>query len=265
LTIKVINQKNPQIYFNLGIIYPAHFLMKPNLLLSVFSALFLVVACDSPAEGLFTQAKALLDQKQYARVVTLLAAKKSELDRADLWNMLGFAYLETDQANEALASFNQAIKLDNTNYKYFYNRGNAYLQLKQPDEALKDYDQALALDQAVYDLYLNRASVLAAMHRHKEALADFNRAASMNQTDRNLYFNRGQTYLATQDFAKAAEDFHRVVELAPDFARAHHALGLAELQLGEAKAQEACAHLQRALELGFAGAQAAIDQNCGKR
>lgn len=223
----------------------------------------LLVACGQPDEELLAQARTLLGQKKYAEVVALLEPRKLDLAGADLWNMLGVAYLETTKPAEALASFNAAIKQDNQNYKYYYNRGNAYLALKQPDEALKDYDQALALDQSVYDLYLNRAAVLASMNRHQEALPDYDRAEKLNQSDRSLFFNRGQTYFAIKEFAKAAGDFRQAVALSPDYARAHLALGLAELQLGNGTTA-ACAHLQRAQELGSAEAAAALAQHCGR-
>jgi tetratricopeptide (TPR) repeat protein len=222
-------------------------------------------ACNNTDERWTAKARELLEKQDYNSVIAMLAPKKFILQDADAINMLGVAYMETRQIDSALSCFNQAIKLNNRNYKYFYNRGNAFWQMGMPEEALKDFDRALELDPNVYELYLNRGAMLSAMGRHKEALADFNRAANMNKSDRNIYFNRAQSHLALKDFAKAAQDLHYCTEIAPDFARAYYMLGLviySQLPANAKNDPKGCEYLQKAVSLGMPEARDLLYEKC---
>lgn len=233
--------------------------------IGLLATAILFSACSNTDEQLATKARELLAKQDYNGVITLLAPKKATLQDADAVNMLGFAYMELRQTDSAMSCFNQAIKLNNQNYKYFYNRGNAFWQMGIPEEALKDFDRALELDQTIYELYLNRGAMLAAMGRHKEAIADFNRAANMNKSDRNIYFNRSQSYLALQDFAKATEDLQYCTEIAPDFARAYYMLGLvtyAQLPADAKNDPKGCEYLQKAVNLGMPEARDLLYEKC---
>jgi tetratricopeptide (TPR) repeat protein len=235
---------------------------SPNFAIGLLGILLNLGACTGLDEAhLAQQTRQLLDKEDYQAVEQLLAPVNTQLTDADLHNMLGFALLENGKTAQAIASFNQAIKLNNLNYKYFYNRGNAYLKDKQTSEALADFDKALALETKVYEVYLNRAAVLLSMNRATEALTDLNRAAQLNQTDKNLYFNRGQAYLALRQFIQAQADFTTSSQLAPGFARAWYALAVNGEQTGANPAQ-ICNWLDRAAQLGHAEAITLIKTNC---
>ncbi len=236
-------------------------------LMGLLATAILFSACQNTDEQFATKARELLAKQDYNAVVTLLAPRKAALQDADAVNMLGFAYMELRQTDSAMSCFNQAIKLNNQNYKYFYNRGNAFWQMGMPEEALKDFDRALELDQTVYELYLNRGAMLAAMGRHKEAIADFNRAADMNKSDRNIFFNRAQSHLALKEFDKAAEDLQYCTEIAPDFARAYYMLGLvvyARLPETAKNDPQGCEYLQKAVSLGMPEARDLLYEKCGQ-
>ncbi|MCU0448498.1 MAG: tetratricopeptide repeat protein [Bernardetiaceae bacterium] len=219
-------------------------------------------ACTGPNEAqLEQQTRQLLEKADYSAVEQLLGPLSTQLTNADLHNMLGFALLENGKTAQAINSFNQAIKLNNQNYKYFYNRGNAYLKDKQTDEALADFDKALGLETKVYEIYLNRAAVLLSMNRAAEALTDLDRAVQLNQTDKNIYFNRGQAYLALRQFAQAQADFAASSRLAPGFARAWFALAVNGEQAGASPAQ-ICDWLKQAAQLGHPEATTLIKTTC---
>ncbi|WP_250630717.1 tetratricopeptide repeat protein [Rhodoflexus caldus] len=242
--------------------------MKTFTYLTVFPAIVMLLwACGNSDEQFAAKARELLGKQDYEGVVQLLAPRKASLSDADAVNMLGYAYMELRQTDSAMTCFNQAIKLNNQNYKYFYNRGNAFWQMGMPEEALKDFDRALELDQTVYELYLNRGAMLAAMGRHKEAIADFNRAADMNKSDRNIFFNRAQSRLALKEFDKASEDLQYCTEIAPDFARAYYMLGLviySQLPADAKNDPKGCEYLQKAVNLGMPEARDLLYEKCSR-
>jgi tetratricopeptide (TPR) repeat protein len=220
-------------------------------------------ACTEDSAALLDQARNQAQQGRTEQAFELAdKAVKANAQNADALNMRGALRMEKGQTAEALADFNAAIKISGKNYKYFYNRGNAYFQQKDFSAALKDYDQALTLETGMYEIYLNRGTALAALNRNKEAIADYNRAADMNKADKHLYYNRGVAYAMLEDYAKAKADLHYCIQLSPAFAKAHFQLAVVELASGS-DTDEACEHLEQAVQLGSQEAKTLLKERCG--
>lgn len=229
-----------------------------------FVVLCLVLASCTNYDKIAEENRKLLEQAQSETVIGQLNKYLDEKSTfAEGFNLRGIAYLNKGEAEKALADFNKAIKIDSENYKYFYNRGNVYQQTKQWADALQDYEKAITLNDNVADLHTNRGVVLAFMNRNNEALAALNKSLALNPTDRNALYNRGQIYVALAKFDKAIEDLHHCVEGSPDFAKAHLALALAEINKEEGKAtQESCEHLKKAASLNLAEATEMLGKYC---
>lgn len=206
----------------------------------------------------------LLNKGQNQEVIDKLSVILAENQEfADGFNLRGVAFLALGNAEKALKDFNQAIKLDDKNYKYFYNRGNVYRQTSQLQDALTDYDKAIILNETIADLYTNKGAVLVLMSRNKEALATLNKSISLNPSDKNALFNRGQIHYLAEDFDKAIADLHHCVELAPDLAKAHYVLAMSEIKKNVDKASpESCQHLQKAIALGFSEGTENLKKYC---
>ncbi|MDW8211167.1 MAG: tetratricopeptide repeat protein [Cytophagales bacterium] len=243
--------------------------MKTNVIQcsQLLSWLLVLISCQKADEQLTVKAREMLKRQEYSNVIALLAPRRKSLQNAEVLNMLGYAYMETHQIDSAIACFNQAIKIDNQNYKYFYNRGNAFWQIGMPEEALKDFNRALELNANVYQIYLNRGATLAALGRHQEAIADFSRAAEMNNNDRNIFYNRAQSYIALKDLDKALTDLQKCITISPDYARAYYMLGLilyAKLPPQSKNNPQACEYLQKAIDLGMPEARDLFYEKCGQ-
>ena len=72
---------------------------------------------------------------------------KPSTRNAEVYYNRGTAYLESNQYEEAFASFNQAIELNPQYVEAYYNRGLVYQNLNQYKEAIADYNQAATLFQ----------------------------------------------------------------------------------------------------------------------
>jgi tetratricopeptide (TPR) repeat protein len=62
----------------------------------------------------------------------------------------GGAYLKLHQYDQAIADFDEEIRLDPQDADAYDGRGNAYKELGQTDRAQADFDQAHRLDPDVY-------------------------------------------------------------------------------------------------------------------
>jgi tetratricopeptide (TPR) repeat protein len=229
--------------------------------------LFLLVILSASCKNydkITQENRILLDKGQNKDVIENLSPILEEnKDFADGFNLRGIAFLNTDNAEKALADFNQAIKIDNQNYKFYYNRGNVYRRILKIEDALKDYEKGIELNPNIADLYINKGAVLFEMQRYKEALASLNKAISINPSDKNALFNRGEVYFKEGNFEKAIADLHHCVELAPDFSKAHYVLAMSEImQNNDKNTPESCQHLQKSAELGYEVASKMLQKYC---
>ena len=126
----------------------------------------------------------------------------------------------------ALQDYNQAIIIEDNDAAIFINRGLAKEKLRDYTGALNDYSQAIEIEPDLDAGYRNRANIKSALKRWNDALDDYNEAIRLNSRNRRSYFNRGLV---------------------------HHELGNNE---------QVCQDLEKALELGLAQAQKAIDAYC---
>lgn len=196
-----------------------------------YCVFLLLFSCQANTEGKLAEVKILFEKGDFAAAIPILeATTNADQANADAWNMLGIANYETKRYEPATAYFNKAIKLNNQNYRYFYNRANAQRELKLLLESVDDYTKAIELETKVADIYFNRAVVLIALNRKKEAITDF----------------------------------QSCLQLSPDFAKAHFGLASAQISMKQEVSPESCEHLQKALALGYQEAKEALDLYCKK-
>jgi tetratricopeptide (TPR) repeat protein len=62
------------------------------------------------------------------------------------WFCEVMAHYNAGHYEQALADYEEVLRLDPTYAGVYYNRGNVYYALRQYDQALEDYEQALKLD-----------------------------------------------------------------------------------------------------------------------
>jgi tetratricopeptide (TPR) repeat protein len=82
----------------------------------------------------------------------------------------GQALLDQDQAEQALATFEQAVTMEPGNAEALVKKGAALERLRKSDEALKCYDQAIAANKSLTIAYLYKGGLFNRMERFNEAL-----------------------------------------------------------------------------------------------
>lgn len=98
-------------------------------------------------------------------------ATSLDQDDASLWYLLGLGFVETEQNQNALLAFSQAITLDPAYTRARYNRALLHNQMGQWQEALKDLDACLQAEPAQPDfLYVQATIYLEHGDRRKAAV-----------------------------------------------------------------------------------------------
>jgi Flp pilus assembly protein TadD len=173
-------------------------------------------------------------------------------------NDLGVIYLQNGRLSEAVTTFRQAIKLDDSFVYPRLNLGIALIRMGKHSEAaelLARLYQETSLPLARLPL----AEALGETSRFAEAekilrmvCDDANAAASIHAEAR---FRMGAIFNKQNRFADAVREFEEALQLEPDMVMAHMQLGGALLQLK--RLAEAERELKKAYELGGASAGAA--------
>ena len=99
--------------------------------------------------------------------------------------------------------------------------------------AEEEYQAALKLNPKLANAHHWYAWYLADSGRPKEALDEIKRARKLAPDDLTIINNYGKLLYLAHDFERAAEEHFKVVELDPDFRKAHRDLGLAYAELGK--------------------------------
>jgi len=153
----------------------------------------------------------------------------------------------SDDSNEKIRCYNQAIKLQPDFVEAYNNRGNAYAKLKYWQVALVDHNRAIELRPGDALPYINRGVTYHEMKDYPAALVDYSCAIELQPDFAEAYNNRGNTYVAMEDYPAALTDLNRAIELNPKYANAYNNRGKTHAKMKEFPT--ALANLNRAIEL----------------
>ncbi len=130
------------------------------------------------------------------------------------YNRRGEAHAEAEKPNDkaALADFEEAVRHDNTKYKYFHNRGVSYGIAGELEKAQEDFEHCIRLERGFEKAYFNLGEVLFALGKPDEAIRNYTRAVEIDPNDSDAYNARGFAYYETAKYRSAVEDFNRALQ-----------------------------------------------------
>ena len=121
---------------------------------------------------------------------------------------------------EALASYDQALRIEPGLVTALYNRGVTLCAMKRNEEALASYDCVLAIDPGDTAAWLNRGTLLADLGRPEDALAAVDRVLALDPHYAQAWNNRGIALQAQGRFEEALASYDHALALKPDYAAA---------------------------------------------
>ncbi|HLY44146.1 MAG TPA: tetratricopeptide repeat-containing glycosyltransferase family protein [Stellaceae bacterium] len=161
-----------------------------------------------------------------------LAIRADATDEFDLHHLLGAIYARRGRHREALACFDEALKIRPHSTTALSNRGNALQDLGRSEEALASYDRALGLQPDFTDALSNRGVTLREMGRIEEALASFERVVAIRPDYPEALLNRGIVLHELGRVEAALSSYDRALALRPDFVDCRFSRALLLLLLG---------------------------------
>src|SRR5579885_1181721 len=185
----------------------------------------------------------------------------ADLDAGTLM-VQGIALDKLGKLQDALAVYEQAIRLDPDYFAAHHNKGLALLQLRRYEEALAAYEQAIRVyeahaskgkgltqhdDFSLTNTYDQKGIVLRRLGRREEALAAYEQAIHLDPMNGSAHNNKGNVLLDLGRREEALNAYEQAIRLDPVDASAHNNKGDVLLQLGQR--EEALASLEQAIRL----------------
>lgn len=154
-------------------------------------------------------------------LIYLKKAIEIKPDFGDAYYDCGVTYLESEMYKDALDCFLKSVKY-NTKYmdSAYFNIGLIYSALKNFPNAIYYYNEAIKINDSDYQTYYNRGNVFAIMKEYDKAINDYTKSISLNEFSQT-YFNRGNIFALTGKYNEAINDFTKAIEINPFFIEAY--------------------------------------------
>ena len=137
----------------------------------------------------------------------------------------GLALAGMGRAEEAVASYDEAIRCDPSLARAHHSRAGALAALGRTDEALAAYDAAIRLDGHAADAHTDKGDLYARLSQTDEALAAYDAAIGADPYAARAYLGKGQLLHCTGRNREAAECYDAAIEIDPELAEAHAGRG----------------------------------------
>src|SRR5258708_18149340 len=127
---------------------------------------------------------------------------------ADAYNNLGFACLQLESLDAALANYERAVALAPHFFVAQGNRAAVLHKLGRLEEALEVQQQAIALQPQAPVLHNNLAALLNDLGRIEEAIASYGHAVELKPDYHHAAFYPGPSALLAGDYPPPCHPYH---------------------------------------------------------
>jgi tetratricopeptide (TPR) repeat protein len=162
---------------------------------------------------------------RFAEAASALAAHVAE-DPLDgrAWAMLGFARFRAGELDAAASALAKALQFE-PHASWHRSHGDVLVAAGHFADALAAYDDALKLDARDAEAASGRGLALHGLGRKGEAIEAHTNAIAMRSRFARAYNNRGTAKADARDLDGAEEDFRKAVEIHPGYVEAYFNLG----------------------------------------
>ena len=219
-------------------------------------------ATPAKAGDLFRQAyeasKAAKAEEEVNKVIELcqqgLAAQPTDKEKQYANGLLSWAYnkrgearAETGQEQEAMADFQESIKLDANRWSALHNRGVSHGIAGNVDAAMADFNRVLQLNPNFAKGFYNRGELRFKKGDLNGAISDYSRAIQLNSRDSGFLTSRGFAYYRQNNYRNAMRDYNQALQIDPNNVEAYVHRG--DVQADQAQFAQAVSDYQAAVRI----------------
>ena len=187
-------------------------------------------------------------------LLLLPTVTKANSDRAiaqsnylELNNLLlkGKQYVEKQNYDRALKTYEQAASLDRHNSQIFSGIGYVQTQRAEYDAAAKAYQQAIALSPNDPKLYYALGFCLGNAGENPEAAVAYRKAIELEPDNIQNHLGLGVILLREKEYDRAVETYNHILAIAPDNEQAYNVI--ARILIEQDKSAQAISLVQKAI------------------
>ncbi len=151
----------------------------------------------------------------------------SEAHQTATWQWLdkGSDLSKAKRYEQALAAYEQAIRLCPHDANTYNLKGNMLRELKRYEEALAAYEQAIQLDPKPATAYSNKSVTLIYLNQYEDALAACSQAIRLDPNSAAAYSNMGSVLFTLKRYEEALAACEQAIQLDPKLATAYNTKG----------------------------------------
>jgi tetratricopeptide (TPR) repeat protein len=168
-------------------------------------------------------------------------------DESKEWFDRGNELYELGRYEEAIVSYDQAIKINPDNPEYWADRGNALDYLGRYEEAITNFDKAIEIKPDYHRAFYCRGSALDDLGRYEEAIASYDQATKINHNNPIYWIMRAVLLRASDRYKEAIASCDRAIEIKPNHHEAWSKRGISLANLG--RYEDAIASCDRAIKI----------------
>ena len=175
----------------------------------------------------------------------LIQARKLTPGNPDVQFDFGMVALRMSLLPDALAGFQQTLKLRANDVSAIYGLGRTYMELSRFEDARREFVSYLALRPGDASAHYAMGMALAALDRSAEARTEFEKSTAIAPVQTESYCQLGRLDLESRDAESAEKNFRRVLDRDPRNSCALTGLGRVDFERKEFN--PAADFLQRAI------------------
>lgn len=170
-----------------------------------------------------------LDQRQEAQQARKVAESLPSKTRLDFY-LLGELARAQGQYAEAIAAYQDALRVDPDDFWSLNMLGLCNVQLRQYEAAIASYTACIAQRPRFHWPYLTRGVAFGNLQRFSAAHQDFAKAVELDGESYHVFLNRGAVSYLQQNYEAAQADFQKASQLKPEQAAPYINLALAHYE-----------------------------------
>jgi tetratricopeptide (TPR) repeat protein len=160
-------------------------------------------------------------------------AIRLDADHADAHFNLGAAYYQQGKLDEAIAALQAAVELEPDDAQAYRNLGTIYGDQGQAEKAAAAYEKAIELDPDYGEAHGDLAGIYTKLGGLSEAVAAAEQAIELAPDYAMAYNNLGFAYYSQGMVDEAIAEYREAIRINPDLDKAHDNLGVAYMMQGQ--------------------------------
>lgn len=147
-------------------------------------------------------------------------------EEQDYYNCrIGEAYFYNKRYDEAIASFNRAVSLNEKNKQAYYYLGKSFFANNETAKAISAFGQAIKIDPAYAGAYYDLGWAYYKYKQYEEAIVNFKKTEELKPVWEAVPFSIGVVYFTRQKYDNAIHEFQKVININPNYIKAYLYLG----------------------------------------